>query len=125
MALDTAPPVIFCLLPVFAVLLKLLYIGKGRYYTEHLVLALHNHSFIFIALLTSNLIETLPASFIRDTLEFIVSLWLPVYLLLSLKVTYLQGWFITICKFLLLGLSYSILFFVAAVITLIASVLVL
>ena len=125
MAVDAAPPVIFVLLPIFAALLKLFYIGKGRFYTEHLVLALHNHSFIFIALLTNNLIETLPANFIRDALELLISIWIPVYLLISLKVTYLQGWFITTCKFFLLALMYSILFFFAAVITLIASVLVL
>lgn len=36
----------FVLLPTFALILKLLYLRSRRYYTEHLILALHNHSFI-------------------------------------------------------------------------------
>lgn len=40
----------FILLPMFAVLTKLLYWRRGRYYTEHLVLALNIHAFSFLML---------------------------------------------------------------------------
>lgn len=125
MVVDVAPPVIFCLLPIFAALLKLFYFRSGRYYTEHLVLALHNHSFIFIALLASSLIEALPVTLFSDVLEAFVLMWLPIYLLLSLKVTYQQGWFLTTGKFFLLGISYAALFLGAAIATLIIGVLIL
>jgi len=115
--LDVAPPVIFCLLPVFAVLLKLFYLGKGRFYTEHLVLALHNHSFIFIALLLSDLAELLPVGSIREWIATPFNIWLPLYLLLSLKVTYQQGWLITFTKFTLLGISYSFLLLLIGLLT--------
>ena len=41
-----APQMMFLLLPLFALLLKLLYIRSDRYYMEHLIVALHSHSFI-------------------------------------------------------------------------------
>lgn len=125
MVVDAAPPVIFCLLPIFAALLKLFYFRTGRFFTEHLVLALHNHSFIFIALLASNLIEALPLTVFSDLLETIVLSWLPLYLLISLKVTFQQGWFITLGKFFLLGFSYGVLFLCTAIVTLIVGVLIL
>jgi hypothetical protein len=115
--LDVAPPVIFCLLPIFAALLKLFYLGKDRFYTEHLVLALHNHSFLFIALLLSDLAELLPEGSIREWIATPLNVWLPLYLLLSLKVTYQQGWLTTFTKFTLLGISYSLLLLMVGLLT--------
>jgi hypothetical protein len=44
------PYAIFALMPVFAALLKLLYLGSGRRYGEHLLFALHTNAFAFLAL---------------------------------------------------------------------------
>jgi hypothetical protein len=41
------PYAIFALMPVFAALLKLLYLGSGRRYGEHLLFALHTNAFAF------------------------------------------------------------------------------
>jgi hypothetical protein len=71
------------------------------------------------------LVEALPASIFRELVDTIILCWLLIYLLISLKVTYQQGWFLTIDKFFLLGVSYSVLFVSAAIITLIISVFVL
>jgi hypothetical protein len=47
----------FCLLPIFAVLLALAYRNRRMYYGEHLVFALHVHSFWFLlALITTVLL---------------------------------------------------------------------
>lgn len=46
-----APTMIFLLLPVFALLLKLLYIRSGRSYVEHLIFGLHSHAFTYLVLL--------------------------------------------------------------------------
>lgn len=109
MVVDAAPPLIFALLPIFAALLKLFYWGKGRFYTQHLVLALHNHSFLFIAFLLDGLLEQLPESNWTEALQTPIAIWLPCYLLMSLKVTYREGWFLTVVKFLLLGFIYAML----------------
>ncbi|MFC5480431.1 DUF3667 domain-containing protein [Massilia suwonensis] len=45
-----SPYAIFALMPVFAALLKLLYLGSGRRYGEHLLFALHTNAFAFLAL---------------------------------------------------------------------------
>ncbi|MES2346670.1 MAG: DUF3667 domain-containing protein [Pseudomonadota bacterium] len=49
-----APYAIFCLMPVFAMMLKVLYLGSGRRFGEHLLFALHTNAFayfIFVVIL--------------------------------------------------------------------------
>lgn len=121
--LDLAPPVIFVLLPLFAFLLKIVYINTGRYYTEHLILAVHNHCFIYISLFISGLLKFLPSHIITETLKAIVLIWIPVYLFLSLKNTYGEGWLSTIIKYIVLGVSYSIMFGIVSFFALIIGIL--
>lgn len=45
------PKVLFFLLPVFALFLKLIYIRHHYFYIEHLIFALHSHTFFFIILI--------------------------------------------------------------------------
>ncbi len=52
-----APSALFMMVPVFALILKLAYVRRRRYYSEHLVFALHVHSFAFIALAVATLIH--------------------------------------------------------------------
>lgn len=40
------PTALFILMPVFALLLKLAYLGSGRLSLEHLVVALYSHAFL-------------------------------------------------------------------------------
>jgi len=47
--IDQAPYVMFLMLPIFAFLLKLLYIRRSRLYVEHLIFSLHLHAFAFFA----------------------------------------------------------------------------
>lgn len=108
--LDNAPPVIFFLVPLFALLLKLIYFTKGRYYTQHLVLALHNHSFVFLALLTQAIIGQLLPSLIEGWIETAIDIWITIYLFLSLKLSFDDGWFKTGFKFAVLGLLYIVAF---------------
>jgi hypothetical protein len=44
------PKIMFVLLPIFAMFLKLLYLRSKRFYAEHLIFALHFHSFGFLLL---------------------------------------------------------------------------
>lgn len=45
-----APYAIFALMPLFAFLLKVLYLGSGRRYGEHVLFALHSNAFAFLML---------------------------------------------------------------------------
>jgi hypothetical protein len=113
-----APQMMFLLLPIFALILKVLYIYKRRYYVEHLVLALHTHSFIFMTFLIliglSRLQEplrTLPSAplttgVIGWTIGIAIA-WIPVYLWLAQKRFYGQGWFLTTVKYVLTGIIYQ------------------
>ena len=56
-------------------------------------------------------------NFIWESFKIIVGLWLPIYLLISLKTTYGGGWIITALKYLLIGISYSMFFGVTVLIT--------
>ena len=49
--LSAVPSTLFVLLPVFALLLKVLYVFKRRLYMEHLIVALHSHAFLCLSLL--------------------------------------------------------------------------
>lgn len=114
MALDSAPILVFCLLPIFALLLKLIYFGTGRYYTEHLVFAVHIHCFLY----TINLIDLtgfLIGGAIAEGLDTLVSFWIVIYLFLGLRNTYAQGWIKTAFKFLILTMSYTTAFVFAVI----------
>jgi hypothetical protein len=50
-AIHYAPYTLLMLLPICAMLLQISFIGCGRRYVEHLVAALHGHTFLFIVLL--------------------------------------------------------------------------
>ena len=116
------PTLLFVLVPVFAGLLKGLYLFKRRMYMEHLVVALHGHAFVCAALLIlmgTSALESLlgaPAWLAAPLgwLEWALVLWVPVYLWLLLKRVYGQGvWMTTLC-FGLLGLAELVLLGVVA-----------
>ena len=115
--LNTIPQMMFILLPLFALLLKLTYIYKKHYYMEHLILALHSHSFIFFTLLLimlmgkiGNLIEqgTWLVSAINILTVFLY-IWIPVNLYLSQKKLYAQGYFLTTIKYIFVASLYWML----------------
>jgi hypothetical protein len=78
-----APYAIFALMPVFAFFLKLLYLGRGRRYGEHLLFALHTNAFAFLML---SLLVVTP-SFI-PYLHGALVLWLAFYLPTAMRRVY-------------------------------------
>ncbi len=122
------PQLMFILLPLFAVLLKVMFIFSKRLYMEHLTVALHSHSFIFIILLMSTMLDGLydylnPTNpDIADFIETAASallLWVPIYLFIMQKRVYKQGYFITLVKYSIIGVMYNIMIMVAGLIALI------
>ncbi|MFC5436478.1 DUF3667 domain-containing protein [Rhodanobacter umsongensis] len=109
------PPIMFVMIPLFAVLLKLFYIFRRRLYMEHLIVALHSHAFLFLWLLLCTLLaafahwlepHALWTTSPLNWLERILVLWAPIYLLLMQKRVYRQGWPMTLLKFWLVGWCY-------------------
>lgn len=129
--ISLAPQMMLLLLPVFALILKLLYLFRRHYYLEHLVLALHTHSLVLQLLLVHiGMLKLAGATaswpLLPAALGWFASLllwWLPIYLLLSQKAFYRQGWPMTLFKFVLTGALYIAMFTVAVSGTAIRSIM--
>lgn len=86
---DWIPKLMFIMLPFFALLLKLVYIRRKRFYIEHLVFSLHFHAFVFILLTVMVLLHQY-AVFSRAYLPWLL-LYVPVYLVIAMWRQYDQG----------------------------------
>jgi hypothetical protein len=75
------PYAMFCIMPLFAFYLKLLYLGSGRRYGEHMLFALHTSAFAFLLL---GLIWVIPGTWVNTALF----LWLLAYLPLAMRRVY-------------------------------------
>lgn len=117
MALDKLPQLMFILLPIFALLLKMLYLLSNRLYLEHLTVALHSHSFIFFVILLLEILD-LATSYstqfpivgdISSLLMTLLLIWIPIYLFLMQKIVYQQGILLTLVKFVVISMLYVIM----------------
>lgn len=117
--LQNLPQALFLLLPLFALLLKLFYLFARRLYMEHLIVALHSHAFLCVALLVLALLAVLDdwmgawmggaVGTGLSLLKAALVIWMPLYLLLMQKRVYRQGWLLTLCKYFVLGNIYCVL----------------
>jgi len=112
------PQLMFVVLPIFAALLKIMYMFSNRLYMEHLTVALHSHSFIFLTILIVQIADWLydyldeSSTFLRLILEYIsyaALIWLPIYLLIMQKRVYKQGKLLTLVKYNIIGFLYMML----------------
>jgi hypothetical protein len=113
---DILPATMFVLLPFVALIFKFWYLFAKRFYVEHLIFALHNHAFLFVSLMlmlllsvSEDILREYGAIFVADATTWLVitlSIWMPIYLLVSLRHVYQQNWFLTVLKFGAIGLSY-------------------
>ena len=115
---NVLPQTLIVLMPIFALMLKLAYFFKRRLFMEHLIVALHSHAFIALALTLvmafSGLQEWLApaAGFWNSLLGWAIaltSLWIPIYQLLMQKRVDGLGWIMTVLKFGVRGICYSVL----------------
>ncbi|PRH82218.1 DUF3667 domain-containing protein [Arenimonas caeni] len=127
--LSTVPTSLFVLLPLFAVFLKVMYVFRRRLYMEHLIVALHSHSFLCFALLVVLLLDLLAGwtaalpwlSRPIGWVEVAMIVWMPVYLLVMQKRVYGQGWIMTLFKYCVLGAAYLLLITIGASLNLMIS----
>lgn len=96
---EYAPHMVFLLLPLFALLLKLLYARRGRYYAEHFVFALHVHAFTFVLFI---IMLAVPWDWINPVLLC----WMIAYVWIAMWKVYGQGIVRTTLKWWVLGWSY-------------------
>lgn len=124
----SVPSVLFVLVPLFALLLKVFYLGSGRLYLEHLVVALYSHAFLCMAILGIVLLSIPEASAAMPWLITVTGVatalllaWMPLYLLLMQRRVYGESWLLTTVKFLVLGGIYFSVVTAATVLLVIAS----
>lgn len=129
-ALAATPQALLLILPFFALLLKLAYF-RNHLYAEHLVVALHNHGFLLLAITLWAVIDTLadwigPLSSwptLYADLTALILMWVPVYFLLTLKRIYRQGWRMTLFKFCAIAFAYLFLLVLGMVLNLLLAIL--
>ena len=104
------PYMMLCCIPLFAFVLKILYVRRRIFYIDHLIYALHIHSFFYtglmlIVLITMGLDRVLPGALAG---WIIALLWITfvVKIFLSIRYVYRQGWFISALKFVFGGFVY-------------------
>ena len=119
--IDVLPTAVFLLLPVFALVMKFWYLFAKRFYIEHLIFSLHNHSFIFVIFILLVLFDWIEigavtlgvnadvADTISSVITAVLMFWIPIYMFLAMKRVYQQGWFLTIGKYLMVGWTYVII----------------
>ncbi len=103
------PYAAFALLPLFALLMKLVYVGRvrsyplrPRRYAAHLVFGAYNHAFLFLV----GLLLVLPIAPLRAALI----IWAIVYLLWSMKTVYGGRWSGVLARALVILFAYSVFF---------------
>jgi hypothetical protein len=98
-----SPYAIFFMMPVFAFYLKLLYLGSGRRYGEHLLFALHTNGFAFLAM---SLMILVPNGL--GLVEFLLWLWLTLYLPMAMRRVYGGSRKLTALRWLVLVLLHML-----------------
>lgn len=104
------PYAMFALLPLFALLLKLVYLGRARRYparprryAAHLVFGAHNHAFLILA---AALFVLLP----NGRLQTALIIWVIIYLLQSLRAVYGGPWSGVLARAAVIAFVYAVFF---------------
>jgi len=108
------PRAFFLLLPVFALLVKLFYWRQDRLYLDHLIFALHFHTFGFV-ILSLNAISVRLREPLSTILLPLLWLWFLAYLAISLRRVYGNSWPLTAVKLCGLMVLYGFAFLLAGV----------
>jgi hypothetical protein len=117
--INNLPGMMLCCIPLFAFVLKVLYIRRKIFYIDHLVYALHIHTFAYVAIMlivfaTIGLNRLAP-----QQTGWVAILWLAfvAQIFLSIRRVYRQGWLISLIKFFVGGFAYLIVLLVALGVT--------
>ena len=119
------PYMMLCCIPLFAFVLKVLYLRRHIFYIDHLIYALHIHTFFYTAVMLIVLATIGLNRFASGPIAgwMIAFLWIGfvTQIFLSIRFVYRQGWFISIFKFLFGGFVYLIVLVLALAATFFAT----
>ncbi len=103
---DWIPKMMFLMLPIFALILKLIYIRRKKFYIEHLVFSMHYHAFLFLLFTFMLLLyQFMPMSHAYLSYLF---WYVPIYLFFAMWKVYGQGPIKTFLKGIFLSFTYFI-----------------
>ncbi|WP_156401492.1 DUF3667 domain-containing protein [Duganella sp. Root1480D1] len=101
--LRAGPTIMLCLIPLMAVVLKLLHLGTGWRYGEHLVFSMHLQTVSLVAAL-------LIVGGMRDTTKLAMFAAMAVYILLAMRKVYGGGWIVLLLRTAILGFWLTLSF---------------
>jgi len=117
-----APYAAIGLLPLFALLLQLVYLGgwrrhprRPRRYAAHLVFAAHNHAFVFLVATVIALVDFRP-------LGWTLLAWALVYALASMRSVYGGSWLGVVLRAAVIASVYAVFFMLATAAVIVAAV---
>jgi hypothetical protein len=110
------PYAIFCLMPVFALMLKVLYLGSGRRFGEHVLFALHANAFAYLVFC---LVLVIPFGLAR----FALWCWVLGYLPWAMRRVYHSSRFTTFLRWSVLMFFFSVAVSVAVVGSMLAGIM--
>ncbi len=111
------PYMMLCCIPLFAFVLKVLYLRRHTFYIDHLIYALHIHTFFYVGIMlivlaTMGLNRIAPPALAGWIIALLWILFI-VQIFLSIRRVYRQGWFMSTLKFFVGGFVYLIVLFLA------------
>ncbi|HEY4284599.1 MAG TPA: DUF3667 domain-containing protein, partial [Chthoniobacterales bacterium] len=111
--ISNLPYMMLCCIPLFALILKLLYVRRRIFYIDHLVYALHIHGFAYAGLMLIGLLTIgifhIASGAIAGWLIGLLWAAFTVQVFLSIRRVYRQGWIKSLIKFCLGGVIYLII----------------
>ncbi|MBT8090822.1 MAG: DUF3667 domain-containing protein [Gammaproteobacteria bacterium] len=110
--LDNIPVALIVLLPLMALVLKILYPLSRRYFVEHLLFVIHYHAYFFLMLILEILFARISAlihlsGVISGLVLVAASCYIPVYLYVAMRHVYGQGRTLTFIKYVALVICYA------------------
>ena len=125
------PLALLVVMPVFAAFLKLVHWPRHRLYTEHLVVALHSHAFLFLAMSLLSILglieRNVPAEGaavgVLNAIETALLVWMPAYLLWMQKRVYGGSWRRTLLEYAVIATGYFVLLITAITVGAIAGLM--
>jgi hypothetical protein len=123
--LHNVPKLMFILLPVFALILKLVYWKKKKFYYEHLIYSFHVQSALFLSVLLTIFLQWLSGFLvdISSTLTVLCMIYMLWYYYRSLRTFYGSRRWVTIVKMCFLFITYTIVFALSAILLVVFSAL--
>ncbi len=104
---------ILLMMPILALIQQIFWVLSRRYFVEHLILTVHNHTFIILTIFVAmvlGVIDDMNVPVLNATTEILnilAAIWIFVYLYLSLKRYFGAGWLVTALLYLTTTAAYA------------------